>query len=147
MVIRNGGSKNSISPTYLVKKWTVPKGIQGTLRFWIPRLGFRIPGTGFQSLLVKLGFWIPIVSGIPESLSCISNSIAQDSGFNKQKFLGFQNPQSPTWCKTNQNTATGLILALAEVHTVFTHSVRCVKEAVTKVFSASLQRWCDFAPR
>ena len=39
------------------------KGIQGSL-------GFRIPsGTGCQS--VELGFWIPIVGGIPDSLSAI----------------------------------------------------------------------------
>ena len=35
-----------------------PLGIQGSLRFWIA-------GTGFQSLSVALGFWIPVVSGIP----------------------------------------------------------------------------------
>ena len=46
--------------------------------------GFRIPGTGFQSLpveprendlvhslWVELGFWIPVVCGIPDSLSFI----------------------------------------------------------------------------
>ena len=42
-----------------------------TVGFWIPRYGFRTPGTGFQYLLVELGFWIPIVRGIPNSLSCI----------------------------------------------------------------------------
>ena len=60
------------------------KGIQDSLGFWIPRRGFRIPGTGFQSLSVELGFWIPIVSGIPDSLSSFP-----DSGFHKQKFIGF----------------------------------------------------------
>ena len=29
--------------------------------------GFRISGTGFQSLSVELGFWISPVSGIPDS--------------------------------------------------------------------------------
>ena len=48
----------------------------------IPRHGSRIPGTGFQSLSVELGYWIPIVSGIPEFL----DSKAQDSEFHKQKF-------------------------------------------------------------
>ena len=47
------------------------KGIQDSLGFWIPRRGFRIPGTGFQSLSAELGIWIPIVSGIPDSLSCM----------------------------------------------------------------------------
>ena len=40
----------------------------------------------------NLGFWIPIISGIPDSLSCVPDSKAQDSGFHKQKFLGFRNP-------------------------------------------------------
>ena len=60
-----------------------------------------------DSLSVKLGFWIPIVSGIPDSLSCFLDFKAQDSGFHKQKFHGFlllqaqipgyQNTDSPTW--------------------------------------------------
>ena len=36
---------------------------QDSLRFWIPRRGFRIPGTGFQPLSVELGFCIPIFGG------------------------------------------------------------------------------------
>ena len=35
---------------------------------------------------VELEFWIPIVSGIPDSLSCIPDSKAQDSRFHQQKF-------------------------------------------------------------
>ena len=35
------------------------KGIQDSLGFWIPRRGFRILGTGLQSLSMELGFWIP----------------------------------------------------------------------------------------
>ena len=62
------------------------KEIQDSLGFWIPRCGFRIPGTGFQFLSVELEFWIPIVSGIPDSLSCIPDSKAQDSRFHQQKF-------------------------------------------------------------
>ena len=34
------------------------KGTQDSLGFWIPRREFRIPGTGFQSLSMELGFWI-----------------------------------------------------------------------------------------
>ena len=41
----------------------------------------RIPDPGFQSLSLGLGFWIPIVSGIPDSLSCIPDSTTQDSSF------------------------------------------------------------------
>ena len=57
-------------------------GIQDSLGFWIPRCGFQIPGTGFQSLSVEprdydlfsLGrTWIP-------------DSKTQDSGIHKQKF-------------------------------------------------------------
>ena len=62
------------------------KGIQDNLGFWIPRRGFRITSTGFQSLLVKLGFWNPIYRRIPNSLSCIPDSKAHDSGFHKHKF-------------------------------------------------------------
>ena len=36
---------------------------------------------------MELGFWIPIFSGIPDSLSCILDSKAQDSGFNEQTFI------------------------------------------------------------
>ena len=57
------------------------KGIQDSLGFWIPHRGFRIPGTGLQSLSVELGIWIPIVRGISDSLSCIPDSKAQDCGF------------------------------------------------------------------
>ena len=53
------------------------KGIQDSLGLWIPHRGFRIPSTGLQT---------PIVSGIPDSMSCIPNSKAQASGFHKQKF-------------------------------------------------------------
>ena len=49
-----------------------------------PRLGFRIPGTGFQSLSVELPFCIPIVSEILDFSSCIPDSKAQYSGFHKQ---------------------------------------------------------------
>ena len=46
----------------------IRKGIQDSLGFWIPRLGFWIPGFGCQSVR------IPIVGGIPDSLSCIPDS-------------------------------------------------------------------------
>ena len=66
-------------------KCLVPcNGIQDSLRLWTPRCGFRIPGSGFQSFSVQLGFWIPIFSGIPDSQSCILHSKTQDFGFHKQ---------------------------------------------------------------
>ena len=61
--------------------------IQDSLGFWIPHCGFRIPGTGFQYLSVELGFWIAMISGIPDSLSCIPDSKTQDSGFHKQNYI------------------------------------------------------------
>ena len=67
------------------------KGIQDMLgfsiAFRIPFNAFQSPGATFQSLSVDwLGFWILIVSGIPDSLSCILDSKAQDSRFHKQNF-------------------------------------------------------------
>ena len=52
-------------------------GIQDSLRFWIPRRGFWILSTGFHTLSVELGFRIPIVSGIPYSLTCIQDSTSK----------------------------------------------------------------------
>ena len=64
---------------------------------------------------MKLGFRIPIVSGIPDSYSCFSDSKAQDSGFHEEKFPRFRiprrkiprfrNPDSLTWgdCFANLN--------------------------------------------
>ena len=34
-----------------------------SLGFWIPRCGFRIPGTGFHYLSVELGFWFQLLVG------------------------------------------------------------------------------------
>ena len=60
--------------------------------------GFNFVGSGFQVLLstsfsVELGFQIPIVSGIPDSYSCIPDSNAHDSGLHKQKFPRFRIPR------------------------------------------------------
>ena len=61
--------------------------------------GFNFVGPGFQVLLstsfpVELGFRIPIVSGIPDSYSCIPDSNAHDSGLHKRKFPRFRNPHA-----------------------------------------------------
>ena len=61
---------------------------------WTEGLGFRIPGTGFQSLSMEHGFWIQIVNGIPDSVSCIPGSIARDFPFHKQRFHAFRNSYS-----------------------------------------------------
>ena len=51
--------------------------IQDSVGFWTPHSGFRILGIRFQPLSVELGFWISIVSGSPQSLSCIPDSKAR----------------------------------------------------------------------
>ena len=61
------------------------KVIQDSRGFWIPPCGFRYRNP--DSLLAELGFRVPVVSGIPDSLSC-------NSGFHKKKFLGFRIPQA-----------------------------------------------------
>ena len=66
------------------------------LPFRILRLRFRIPGNEFPvSLIVELGFWILIVSRIPDSLSCIPDSKTQGCGFHNQRLptdFGIQIP-------------------------------------------------------
>ena len=49
-----------------------------------------IQGTGFQYLSAELGFWIPIVSGVPDFKTW-------DFRFHKQNFPRFRNPDSLTW--------------------------------------------------
>ena len=53
---------------------------------WILDSGF--PGTGFQSLSVTLGFWIPVSRRIADSMSCYSRYSLT------QTFIGFRNPDS-----------------------------------------------------
>ena len=55
--------------------------------------------SGFHSLSVELGFLVPILTGIPDSLNCIADSKAQNSGFLKHNFHGFRNPYSLTLCE------------------------------------------------
>ena len=59
---------------------------------WIPVSRHLIPVYSRGTL-----DWIPILSMIPDSLSCIPDSKVQDSGFHKEKFHGFHNPDSLTW--------------------------------------------------
>ena len=47
---------------------------------WIPDSRYWIP----DSLSVKVGFWISIFIGVPDSLSCIPDSKAQDSEFHSK---------------------------------------------------------------
>ena len=71
------------------------KGIQDGLGFWIPRYGFPDSSTGFLIVFkLELGFRIPIVCGIPDSLSQIPDSKAQDSVLHKRICSGFRIPQA-----------------------------------------------------
>ena len=56
--------------------------------------GFCAVHSTFQSYSLELGLWILIISGIPDSLSCVPDSKALDSKFNKKKFPRFQIPQA-----------------------------------------------------
>ena len=60
---------------------------------WIPDSSSWIPHPCQWDL--DSGFWVPIVSGILDSLSCIPDSKAQDSGFHNQNFpvLRIQRPK------------------------------------------------------
>ena len=52
--------------------------------------GFYVEDSGFQYFSVELGFLITIVSEIPDSLSCIPDSISKifpDSGSTSKNFL------------------------------------------------------------
>ena len=87
--------RNFWSTLLRISPW---EGIQDSLGFWIPCHGFWNPGTGFQSLSVKLGFWIPWAAfGIPSPrILDFTSKTFTDSGFHKQKFPVFQNPDSLT---------------------------------------------------
>ena len=76
--------------------------------------GFWIPGTWFQYLSVQLGLWIPIMRGIPDSMSCIPVSKTQDSWFHIPKprftYMG-QN----TVC-TNKGLQMKVVVVVVVVH-------------------------------
>ena len=86
----------------------------------------RFQVTGFQSLSMELGFWIPIDCGIPDSLSCILDSKTQDSRFQKQKFPRFRNPDSLTLGDMSDSfcARTKTISGRASVHILTVISAR-----------------------
>ena len=51
-----------------------------------------VDSAGFQYLSVELRLWIPMASGILDSLNGISYSKVQDFRFHKQKISAFRNP-------------------------------------------------------
>ena len=64
--------------------------IQDSLEFW------RDSRKCFPNSFLD-DFWTPIVSGIPNSLSCIPDSKAQDFQFLRQRFPGLRNPDFLKW--------------------------------------------------
>ena len=95
------------NPLFSMSQWVfhISESSQAALILYLPHVresktvldsGFHTLDSGFQvldsSLLsAELGFWIPIVSGISDSLSCIPDSKTQNSGF-LELYSGFQNP-------------------------------------------------------
>ena len=79
------------SPTW---KLAPSKGIPASLGFHAVDSGFQVLNS---SVGFRLGFRIPIVSEILGSSNWIPDSKVQDSGFHKQQFPRFQNPNSLTW--------------------------------------------------
>ena len=57
--------------------------------------GFRISDTRFQSLSMELGSWIPILSEIPNSLSCILDSTSKISPDTGIPDLGYNSESRP----------------------------------------------------
>ena len=57
-------------------------------------------------LSAKRGFWIPINSGILDSLSCILNYKAQDPGFHSKNLLDSRNKKQKFPSFWNQNSLT-----------------------------------------
>ena len=79
----NESTNKSILNAVNILRYAPCKGIDSQRRIldstpWIPDNSYE-----FQCLSVELGFWIPIVSLIPESMSCLPDSEAKDSGFRK----------------------------------------------------------------
>ena len=69
--------------------------------------GLEAVDSGFQdwipdSVIVEKGFRILFITGIPDSLSCILESKARDSGIHEPKFAPFQNPEYLTLATKNR---------------------------------------------
>ena len=79
---------------YKYMRITPCEGIQDSLGFWIPRLGFRIPGTGFLNLCqwnLDSGFQWLVGFRIPSTVFWIPKPrIADSTG---KKFAGLRIPR------------------------------------------------------
>ena len=60
--------------------------------------------------------WTPIVSGIPDSLSCIPDSKAQDLQFLRQRFPGLRNPDFLEWSDPLVVTWSNLVPRAGKKH-------------------------------
>ena len=102
---RHRNSLPVFNPSSLTKRWDAKRN---HVNLSLPRVresktlldsGFHAMDSGFhlldsRSFSVELGFRIRIVSGIPDSYTCIPDSKAQDSGFHKHKFPRFRIPNA-----------------------------------------------------
>ena len=82
---------------HVTRDWDKEKNTESSRRFELLDLDYGFHAvesrnTGFRIFLsVVLGFWIPVVTEIPDSFSCIPDSKAKDSGFHKHNFPGIRN--------------------------------------------------------
>ena len=77
-------------PVFVKRTWILDSSRLWDSGFHIVNSGFQV--TGFQSLSMELGFWIPIDCVIPDSLSSILDS--KNPGFQIPKAKIFQIPES-----------------------------------------------------
>ena len=110
-----------------------------------------VPGTGFQSLSMELGFWILIISGIPDSLSCIPDSKAQHFHFHKQNFPDPLNPDSITCLGSDraniQITAYSFLGSWSWLPVLVSSQLDCVKKTGTLVaFTSKNVYWLSSVP-
>ena len=114
------------------------KGIQESLEFWISKSRYWIP----DSLTVELGFLIPIVSGIHDSLSSIPDSKDQDSRFHGKNLLdsGIRIPLRSCYTRRFATTIFSATRRCTIVATLFLHSAvhihdfHTFKTSVTTLF-------------
>ena len=114
------------------------KGIQESFELWISESRCWIP----DSLTVELGFPIPIVSGIHDSLSSIPDSKDQDFRFHGKNLLDSGILIPLRWCYTRRFATTSFsatqrcnIVATLCLHSaVHIHDFHTFKTSVTTLF-------------
>ena len=104
-------------------------------------VGLQIPRIEFQSFSVELGFWIPIVSRVPDSLNPIPDSIAQDSRFRKQKFHSFWNTEFPYM---GQEYITLFPIFLKRSLILASHQLNSLNHGSVLIFTTMFKHWNCF---